>query len=333
MLAVWLRYNGPDTSLSFEIMMDCLLIVVIGGMGTIYGAVVGSVVFLIAQSYLQDLLRLASETASSLPWLAALLSPDRWLLWLGLLFVLSVTSPRVSWEAARQRRARPDPEVPILSPASLTAFTTTGDMVHEEEPCDCLAAPSPGALAALAAAVLAACGGDGGERNAKPGYLGTVRQQSYDGSSDDLLTAGLGKTAWPWPRRRALPARSNPRRPNCAAWPSTPLPRHAGHDCSGRLRHALRPQCGCAGPGDGRRRQDCRHRVHRVLGRRLWPQERHAHGAGAGQLRSQEGLHHHRHGFGLARRVRRHHHGRMGLKRGCAVAYSDKGTGAAPMTS
>lgn len=52
-----------------------------------------------------------------------------------------------------------------------------------------------GALAALAAAVLAACGGgDGGERNAKPGYLGTVRQQSYDGSSDDLLTAGLGRS-------------------------------------------------------------------------------------------------------------------------------------------
>ncbi|MDR0215326.1 MAG: branched-chain amino acid ABC transporter permease [Comamonas sp.] len=90
MLAVWLRYNGPDTSLSFEIMMDCLLIVVIGGMGTIYGAVIGSVVFLIAQSYLQDLLRLASEATGSLPWLAALLSPDRWLLWLGLLFVLSV---------------------------------------------------------------------------------------------------------------------------------------------------------------------------------------------------------------------------------------------------
>ncbi|WP_304351104.1 branched-chain amino acid ABC transporter permease [Comamonas testosteroni] len=90
MLAVWLRYNGPDTSLSFEIMMDCLLIVVIGGMGTIYGAVIGSVIFLVAQSYLQDLLRLGSEAAVSLPWLSALLSPDRWLLWLGLLFVLSV---------------------------------------------------------------------------------------------------------------------------------------------------------------------------------------------------------------------------------------------------
>ncbi len=90
MLALWLRYNGPDTSLSFEIMMDVLLIVVIGGMGTMYGAIVGATLFLVAQSYLQDLLRLGSEAASGQPWLAALLSPDRWLLWLGVLFVLSV---------------------------------------------------------------------------------------------------------------------------------------------------------------------------------------------------------------------------------------------------
>ena len=90
MLAIWLRYNGPDTSLSFEIMVDVLLIVVIGGMGTIYGAAIGSVIFVIAQSYLQDLLKMGSESVSGLPWLAALLSPDRWLLWLGLLFVLSV---------------------------------------------------------------------------------------------------------------------------------------------------------------------------------------------------------------------------------------------------
>ncbi|MCB1979660.1 MAG: branched-chain amino acid ABC transporter permease [Burkholderiaceae bacterium] len=90
MLAIWLRYNGPDTSLSFEIMIDVLLIVVIGGMGTIYGAAIGAVLFLIAQSYLQDLLRLGNEAASGLPWLATLFSPDRWLLWLGVLFVLSV---------------------------------------------------------------------------------------------------------------------------------------------------------------------------------------------------------------------------------------------------
>ncbi|RST46343.1 branched-chain amino acid ABC transporter permease [Variovorax sp. DXTD-1] len=90
MLAIWLRYNGPDTSLSFEIMIDVLLIVVIGGMGTMYGAAIGAVLFVLAQSYLQDLLRVGSEAASGMPWLAALLSPDRWLLWLGVLFVLSV---------------------------------------------------------------------------------------------------------------------------------------------------------------------------------------------------------------------------------------------------
>jgi len=90
MLALWLRYNGPDTSLSFEVMMDVLLIVVIGGMGSLYGAALGSALFLVAQSYLQDVLRWASEACSAVPWLAALLSPDRWLLWLGLLFVLSV---------------------------------------------------------------------------------------------------------------------------------------------------------------------------------------------------------------------------------------------------
>src|SRR5207237_10761533 len=55
LLALWLRYNGPDTSLSFEIMVDILLIVVIGGMGTLYGAICGTTVFLLAQSYLQDL--------------------------------------------------------------------------------------------------------------------------------------------------------------------------------------------------------------------------------------------------------------------------------------
>ncbi len=37
--ALWLRYAGPDTSLSFSIMLDILLMVVIGGMGTIYGAI------------------------------------------------------------------------------------------------------------------------------------------------------------------------------------------------------------------------------------------------------------------------------------------------------
>ena len=55
-----------------------------------YGAAIGAALFMVAQSYLQDLLKLGSDAASGLPWLAALLSPDRGLLWLGVLFVLSV---------------------------------------------------------------------------------------------------------------------------------------------------------------------------------------------------------------------------------------------------
>ena len=61
LLALWLRYNGPDTSLSFDIMIDILLMVVIGGMGTMYGAVVGATLFIIAQNYLQDLMKTCQQ--------------------------------------------------------------------------------------------------------------------------------------------------------------------------------------------------------------------------------------------------------------------------------
>ena len=90
LLALWLRYTGPDTTLSFEIMLDILLIVVIGGMGTMYGAVLGSVLFVLAQNYLQDLLKLGAAALDGVPVLSQFVSPERWLLWLGLLFVLSV---------------------------------------------------------------------------------------------------------------------------------------------------------------------------------------------------------------------------------------------------
>ena len=90
--ALWLRYAGPDTSLSFAIMLDILLMVVIGGMGTMYGAIVGAAIFILAQNYLQALMSVASNAAADagLPLLPGLLHPDRWLLWLGLLFIFSV---------------------------------------------------------------------------------------------------------------------------------------------------------------------------------------------------------------------------------------------------
>ncbi|MDC8757180.1 branched-chain amino acid ABC transporter permease [Janthinobacterium fluminis] len=88
--ALWLRYVGPDTTLSFSIMIDILLMVVIGGMGSMYGAALGAAVFVIAQNYLQDGMKLLSGALEGAPLLASLFHPDRWLLWLGVLFILSV---------------------------------------------------------------------------------------------------------------------------------------------------------------------------------------------------------------------------------------------------
>jgi hypothetical protein len=62
---------------------------------------------------------------SAWPWLSALLSPDRWLLWLGLLFVLSVyhfptgvVGRLRAISAARQRR----PSAPPVSADDRSTF-------------------------------------------------------------------------------------------------------------------------------------------------------------------------------------------------------------------
>jgi branched-chain amino acid transport system permease protein len=90
LLALSLRYTGPDTTLSFSIMVDVVLMVVIGGMGTLYGPALGAAAIVLAQHYLQPAMQMLSDAMTAVPVLAAIFSPDRWLLWLGLLFVLTV---------------------------------------------------------------------------------------------------------------------------------------------------------------------------------------------------------------------------------------------------
>ncbi len=92
LFALWLRYVGPDTALSFSIQIDVLVMVVVGGMGSLYGAIIGAALFVFAESYLQDVMAALSQAAAaaSVPLLPALFHPDRWLLWLGLAFVLAV---------------------------------------------------------------------------------------------------------------------------------------------------------------------------------------------------------------------------------------------------
>jgi branched-chain amino acid transport system permease protein len=88
--ALWLRYTGPDTTLSFTIMIDVLLMVVIGGAGTLYGAVIGATLLVTAQNYLQRVMEWAATATADLTLVSRLVHPDRWLLILGVLFVLVV---------------------------------------------------------------------------------------------------------------------------------------------------------------------------------------------------------------------------------------------------
>ncbi|MCK9511142.1 MAG: branched-chain amino acid ABC transporter permease [Pigmentiphaga sp.] len=111
LFALFNRYVNPENTLNFELMVFILLMCVIGGMGTLYGAVVGVAVFLLAQNYLQDVLRGLSHLVGE-GWLQELLAPEHWLLWFGLLFVLSVyffpkgIVGQLRAVAARRRTAR-----------------------------------------------------------------------------------------------------------------------------------------------------------------------------------------------------------------------------------
>ena len=92
LFAIWLRYTGPDTTLSLDLMIDILVMLVIGGMGTMWGAILGATIFVLAQSYLREVMTAASAATLDLPFLSDILHPDRWLFWLGLLFIVSVYS-------------------------------------------------------------------------------------------------------------------------------------------------------------------------------------------------------------------------------------------------
>ncbi|MYM69453.1 D-(-)-3-hydroxybutyrate oligomer hydrolase [Pseudoduganella sp. FT55W] len=69
---------------------------------------------------------------------------------------------------------------------------------------------------ALASIAIAACGSNEHDEredlNLKPSFLGDISSKSYDGASDDLLTAGLGKTGL----AAAAPAFADPANPTAA---------------------------------------------------------------------------------------------------------------------
>jgi branched-chain amino acid transport system permease protein len=85
---LWVRYVNPDSTLGIHVMLDILLMVIIGGIGTLDGAIVGAAVLLLAQTLLPNL-RAAGAALFPASELVQRLT-DRWLLWFGVLFVLVV---------------------------------------------------------------------------------------------------------------------------------------------------------------------------------------------------------------------------------------------------
>lgn len=90
LFALSLRYVDPDVTLSFSLMVDVLLMGVIGGLGTLIGPVIGAVVLVFMEDGLEPLLARLGPHLAGMPGLQALFAPERWLFWLGLLFVLIV---------------------------------------------------------------------------------------------------------------------------------------------------------------------------------------------------------------------------------------------------
>jgi branched-chain amino acid transport system permease protein len=104
---MWVRYVNPESVLGVPLMLDVLLMVIIGGIGTLWGGVIGATVLLTARLLLPDLRGLGallggSEIAQRLT--------ERWLLVFGVLFVLVVFFfPKGVLGTARDAHARRRP--------------------------------------------------------------------------------------------------------------------------------------------------------------------------------------------------------------------------------
>ena len=104
--AMWMEYVNPESSLGvMTIMLDVLLMVIIGGMGTLYGGIIGAAFLKITQTFLPDLEHLAKELFPNAVFLHNFL--ERWLLLFGILFILVVIFfPKGVIGSVRDRMAR-----------------------------------------------------------------------------------------------------------------------------------------------------------------------------------------------------------------------------------
>ncbi|MFH1036042.1 MAG: branched-chain amino acid ABC transporter permease [Pseudomonadota bacterium] len=88
LFAMWLRYVNPDTVLGTSLMLTLLLMVIIGGLGTVYGGILGAAFIKTAETWLPDLQKLAKSLFPQAPLVQRL--AERWILIFGILYILVV---------------------------------------------------------------------------------------------------------------------------------------------------------------------------------------------------------------------------------------------------
>ncbi|MBI5603375.1 MAG: branched-chain amino acid ABC transporter permease [Deltaproteobacteria bacterium] len=86
--AIWVGFVSPESTLGVPIMLDVLLMVIVGGMGTLYGGIFGASFLMVMRAFLPKVQGLVAALLPGVP-LAVRLS-ERWLFYFGLLFILIV---------------------------------------------------------------------------------------------------------------------------------------------------------------------------------------------------------------------------------------------------
>jgi branched-chain amino acid transport system permease protein len=88
MFALWLRYVDPESVLGVFSMVDYLLMVIIGGIGTMYGSIIGAAFFITIQTWLPDLLR---GVAGHFPGSEIIQRmAERWMAYFGVMFIVVI---------------------------------------------------------------------------------------------------------------------------------------------------------------------------------------------------------------------------------------------------
>lgn len=85
---MWLRYVDPESVLGVFSMVDYLLMVIIGGLGTLYGSIIGVAFFIVTQAWLPDFLKTIADFFPQFEIMHRL--ADRWMAFLGIFFIVAI---------------------------------------------------------------------------------------------------------------------------------------------------------------------------------------------------------------------------------------------------